>query len=279
MWRVDGAWLPWRRKHVLLHASRHTVRWLARDGSTWQCLTQAPIDGGSLLAMDALHDALAVVAQAHDARHTDITVALDSVWMPVSWVPSGTSPLSPSAFETWARHRLVQTYGASLASWGLRTTYLAGDPGGLVFAASPSLQAWAQGQGTGRWHLTPSLVFAQNELGESSSSLAMRKQDRHSLCQQTALLEDDRMILVTRRGRRIVGCHPALPLPACLDEASLSMARERRRLGIWRAPEQSGSEPAMQVMALRAQAGWPLSTQVDALTPWHLLSTRSEVPA
>lgn len=139
MWRPD-VW-PWSRPdpYLLRLGQAHVQLWQAQ-GKGWAAIGSLP---SHHLAHDQ-HEALAaLLLEAIQALPpgAKVQVVVDSKWMPVSLLLTGTRPLSRDQVQALARHRFVQTFGELASTWATQTDYVAGDLHALAFACPVGLQA------------------------------------------------------------------------------------------------------------------------------------------
>lgn len=262
MWPLDLIARRHRAKR-LLHLGAHHVQAYVREDRQWTLQHSTPIDAPNVAAWPQLERALQQLTAEVDLRNASVTVLLDSHWAPACWVPAGQQPFSPQSFKALAQHRFSRVHGAAAQAWRVESNYLVGDTAALAFALPDTLQS--------------KLMVILGDAITLQPTLAHMLEGGHDDAQaglvQQALMEDDRMLVLTWQNGHLLGCHPALDVPADAETFLTALAVERARLALHSEPL---AAPANRVFArsLRVHALWPPVSQV-LRTPqgdvqWHL---------
>lgn len=250
MWPLDLIARRSRAKR-LLHLGVHHVQAYIRENRQWALLRSVPIDAPTVAAWPQLERALQELMSDIDPSAAPVTVVLDSHWAPVCWVPAGQQPFSPQSFKALAQHRFSRIHGAAAQAWHIESNYLVGDPAALAFALPDALQSKLMASLGVTITLQPTLAHALEGCHDDVQPGVV----------QQALLEDDRMLVLTWQNGNLLGFHPALDVPndpeACLKVLSV----ERARLDL---PPKPVNDPASRafVQSLRARAAWPQVSQL-----------------
>lgn len=134
----------WRRERSgaeVLRVGRHAVeRWASVEGSLSLSATQA-------LPQDAVPK-LQTLAGAMGALYTtptraEVTVVIESAWLPVMRVDTGSTWLPASQVEALVRHRFgLYEWGplGPVSQWELRIEHRSGTRGALAYGLSPALK-------------------------------------------------------------------------------------------------------------------------------------------
>ena len=262
MWPLDLLARRSRSKR-LLHLGAHHVQAYIRENRQWTLQQSVPLDAPSVAAWPQLERALQELTFEADLSNASVTVLLDSHWAPVCWVPAGQQPFSPQSFKALAQHRFSRVHGVAAHAWCIESNYLVGDPAALAFALPDTLQSKLMASLGDAITLQPTLAHMQE---------GRHGDDQPGLVQQ-ALIEDDRMLVLTWQNGNLLGCHPALDVPTDIEACLKALSVERARLEL---PSEGVDDAASRVFvqALRAQATWPPVSQV-LKTPqgdvqWHL---------
>lgn len=263
MWPLD---LIAGRSHAkrLLHLGAHHVQAYIRENRQWNLQQSVAVDVPTVAAWPQLERALQQLTAEIDLTNASVMVLLDSHWAPVCWVPAGQQPFSPQSFKALAQHRFSRVHGAAAQAWCVESNYLVGDTAALAFALPDTLQSKLMAILGDKITLQPTLAHM----------LEGGHDDTHAGLVQQVLMEDDRMLVLTWQNGRLLGCHPALDVPADAEACLTALTVERARLEL---PSEPLAGPANRVFAqsLRAQAMWPPVSQV-LKTPqgdvqWHLV--------
>lgn len=262
MWPLDLFARRSRAKRML-HLGAHHVQAYIREDRQWTLQRSVPIDAPTVAAWPQLERALQQLTAEVDLSNAPVTVLLDSHWAPICWVPAGQQPFSPKSFKALAQHRFSRIHGAAVHAWRVESNYLVGDTAALAFALPDTLQS--------------KLMAILGDAIALQPTLAYMLEGKHDHVQaglvQQALMEDDRMLLLTWQNGSLLGCHPSLDVPADTEACLKALSVERARLGL--PPELvAGSVNSVFAQSLRAQAMWPPVSQV-LKTPkgdvqWHL---------
>lgn len=262
MWPLDLIARRSRAKR-LLHLGAHHVQAYFRENRQWTLQQSVPIDAPNVAAWPQLERALQQLTAEVDLSNASVTVLLDSHWAPVCWVPAGQQPFSPQSFKALAQHRFSRIHGAAAHAWSIESNYLVGDTAALAFALPDTLQSKLMVILGDKITLQPTLTHLLKDWNDDA---------RAGLVQQ-ALMEDDRMLVLTWQDDHLLGCHPALDVPADAVACLKALSVERARLEL---PADSVAGQANRVFAqsLRAQAAWPPVSQVlktpQGNVQWHL---------
>lgn len=262
MWPLDLIARRSRSKR-LLHLGAHHVQAYIQENRQCTLQQSVPIDAATVATWPQLERALQQLTAEVDLSNASVTVLLDSHWAPVCWVPAGQQPFSPQSFKALAQHRFSRVHGAAAHAWRVESNYLVGDTAALAFALPDTLQS--------------KLMAILGDAISPQPTLAHMLESEHSDAQtglvQQVLMEDDRMLVLTWQNGHLLGCHPALDVPADAETCLKALAVERARLEL---PSVALDGPANRVLAqsLRTQAAWPPVSQV-LKTPqgdvqWHL---------
>lgn len=261
MWPLDLIALRSRTKW-LLHFGAHRVQAYIRENRQWTLQQGVPIDAPNVAAWPQLERALQQLTADVDLSNASVTVLLDSHWAPVCWVPAGQQPFSPQSFKALAQHRFSRIHGAAAHAWRVESNYLVGDKAALAFALPDTLQSKLIAILGDAVTLQPTVAhMLEGGRGDAQAGLV-----------QQALMEDDRMLVLTWQNGNLLGCHPALDVPADAEACQKALAVERARLEL---PSVALAGPVrVLAQSLRAQAAWPPVSQV-LKTPqgdvqWHL---------
>lgn len=262
MWPLD-IFARRSRGKWLLHLGAHHVQAYTREDRQWTAQQSVPIDAPNVAAWPQLERTLQQLTAEVDLSNASVTVLLDSHWAPVCWVPAGQQPFSPQSFKALAQHRFSRVHGAAAHAWRVESNYLVGDTAALAFALPDTLQSKLMATLGDNITYRPTLAhMLEGGHGDAQAGLV-----------QQALMEDDRMLVLTWQNSHLLDCHPALDVPADAEACLKVLAVERVRLNL---PSEPLAAPANRVFALslRTQAGWPPVSQVLA-TPqgnvqWHL---------
>lgn len=235
----------------LLHLGAHHVQSYIRENRQWTLQQSVPLDAPSVAAWPQLERVLQELTFEADLSNASVTVLLDSHWAPVCWVPAGQQPFSPQSFKALAQHRFSRIHGAAAHAWGVESNYLVGDTAALAFALPDTLQSKLMATLGDKITYRPTLAHM----------LECGRDDAQAGLVQQALMEDDRMLVLTWQNGSLLGCHPALDVPTDAEACLKALAVERARLEL---PSESVAGPANRVIAqsLRAQAMWPPVSQV-----------------
>lgn len=262
MWPLDLFSRRSRNKR-LLHLGAHHVQAYIREDQQWTLQRSVPIDSPTVATWPQLERALQQLTAEIDLTNASVMVLLDSHWAPVCWVPAGQQPFSPQSFKALAQHRFSRVHGAAAHAWRVESNYLVGDTAALAFALPDTLQSKLMAILGDAIALQPTLAHMQ-EGGHGDAQAGLVQQ---------ALMEDDRMLVLTWQNGSLLGCHPALDVPADAEACLKALALERARLEL---PSEALADPANRVFTQspRTQAGWPPASQV-LRTPqgdvqWHL---------
>jgi hypothetical protein len=262
VWPLDLIALRSRTKW-LLHLGAHRVQAYIRENRQWTLQRSLPIDAPNVVSWPQLERALQQLTADVDLSNASVTVLLDSHWAPVCWVPAGQQPFSPQSFKALAQHRFSRIHGAAAHAWRVESNYLVGDTAALAFALPDTLQSKLMATLGDKITYRPTLAHML-ECGHDVSQAGLVQQ---------ALMEDDRMLVLTWQNGHLLGCHPALDVPADAEACLKALAVERARLELSSEPL-TGSANRMLAQSLRIQATWPPVSQV-LKTPqgdvqWHL---------
>lgn len=141
-----AAWRRWRRPVYVLRLGRHTLDlWRDAPGGLQRIASQpAPVEPAAWLTgiepkPDPLQTALITLLQTcpEPAR---LDVIVESAWMPVSLLATGSKLWSAQQIQTLARHRLTTVYGPAVQGWTVQSSYLTGDAQALVFGLPDALR-------------------------------------------------------------------------------------------------------------------------------------------
>ncbi len=259
MWLLD-LFRQRTRERCVLHAGAQQLSCFVVQDSRWVLKQVVPLAAHPVAQWPELETALRQLKDAHGDTLSGVSrLLLDSHWAPACWVPAGQQPFSPQSFLALAKHRFSRIHGASAQAWHIRSPYLVGDAAALAFALPDGLQRnLAQGLGTAVT-LEPTLSAIHDQWTQGAHALTHH-----------CLLEDDRMLLLTWQGQKLLGCHPALDVPAEPDALSKVLLTERRRLGL----AEPGQAPMTHVHSLQPRSGWPSTAQsmniAGAATHWHV---------
>ena len=240
------------RKRWLIHVAAHHVQAYLKEHGRWIPHQRYDLDPQPVAAWPHLESALQQLKLLVDAdSFGHITLLLDSHWAPVCWVPAGQQPFAPQAFLAMAQHRFSRVHGSSAQSWHIQSNYLVGDPSALAFALPDGLQASLMNMLGDKVTIEPTLArVMQAWPGDAQQGLAHQ-----------ALIEDDRMVLLTWHCGQLLGCHPAVNVPASLDDLQTLLSVERSRLAM-EATLTSDTAQLTWVYSLQTSAGWPQASQV-----------------
>ena len=262
MWPLDLIARRHRAKR-LLHLGAHLVQAYVREDRQWTLQHSVPIDAATVATWPQLERALQQLIADINLADASVTVLLDSHWAPVCWVPAGQQPFSPQSFKALAQHRFSRVHGAAAHAWRVESNYLVGDTAALAFALPDTLRSKLMAILSDAITLQPTLAYML-EAGHGDAQAGLVQQ---------ALMENDRMLVLTWQNGHLLGCHPAVDVPADAEACVKALSFERARLGL---PSAFQTDSANRVLAqsLRAQAAWPPVSQV-LKTPqgdvqWHL---------
>lgn len=262
MWPLDVIARRSRAKR-LFHLGAHHVQAYIREDRQWTAQQSVPIDAPNVSAWPQLERALQELTAEIDLSNASVTVLLDSHWAPVCWAPAGQQPFSPKSFKALGQHRFSRVHGAAAHAWRVESNYLVGDTAALAFALPDTLQSKLMAILGDAITLQPTLAhMLEGGHGDAQAGLV-----------QQALMEDDRMLVLTWQNGHLLGCHPALNAPADAEACMKALAVERVRLEL-PSVALAGSANRVLAQSLRAQAAWPPVSQV-LKTPqgdvqWHL---------
>lgn len=157
----------WRRERSgaeVLRLGRHSVeRWASVEGSLSLLATQA-------LPLDVLPTLQTLASAMHTLYTTptraDVTVVIESIWLPVMRVDTGSAWLRASQVEALVRHRFgMYEWGPldPVSQWELRIEHRAGTRGALAYGFSPALKqtitTTAQSLGVKLAAMTPAFAW------------------------------------------------------------------------------------------------------------------------
>jgi len=251
------------RAKRLLHLGAHLVQAYVREDRQWTLQHSVLIDAATVATWPQLERALQQLTAEIDLTNASLKVLLDSHWAPVCWVPAGQQPFSPQSFKALAQHRFSRIHGAAAQAWRVESNYLVGDKAALAFALPDTLQSKLMAILGDAITLQPTLAHML-EVGHDHAQAGVVQQ---------ALMEDDRMLVLTWQNGHLLGCHPALDVPVDAEACVKAFAVERARLEL-PSVALAGSANWLLAQSLRAQAAWPPVSQV-LKTPqgdvqWHL---------
>jgi hypothetical protein len=250
VWPLDLIARSSRTKR-LLHLGAHHVQAYTRENRQWALHRSVPIDAPSVAAWPSLERALQELMSDIDPSAAPVTVLLDSHWAPVCWVPAGQQPFSPQSFKALAQHRFSRIHGAGAQAWHIESNYLVGDSAALAFALPDALQSKLMASLGDTITLQPTLAHAL-ESGHADVQPGVVQQ---------ALLEDDRMLVLTWQNSSLLGCHPALDVPNDPEACVKVLTVEQARLGLSPKLINDAASRAF-VQSLWARAAWPQVSQL-----------------
>lgn len=268
MWLLDLFRRPVAR-NGLLHVGAQHLRCYAQEGGQWALQQTVQLEANPVAQWPALERALRQMKEERgDALGHAPRLLLDSHWAPVCWVPAGKQPFSPKSFLALARHRFGRIHGPAAQAWHIQSPYLVGDASALAFALPDRLQHnLLQCLGPDAV-LEPTLGFMHDRWSKDEGSFARAQAGNIAhLC----LLEDERMLVLTWQGCELLGCHPALDIPAGPEALADALAIERRRLEIDTVQSSSDSAVIAHIQSLRPRLGWPVASQKLNGQDWTIL--------
>lgn len=134
----------WRRERSgaeVLRVGRHAVeRWASVEGSLSLMATQA-LPQDAVPKLQTLAGAIRTLYTT--ATRADVTVVIESAWLPVMRVDTGSTWLRASQVEALVRHRFGLYEWGSLnpvPQWELRIEHRSGTRGALAYGLSPALK-------------------------------------------------------------------------------------------------------------------------------------------
>lgn len=217
-----------------LRIGRYSVeRWCPTDGDlAMQASVPVPPDlTSNPMAL------VAAISQLYPAQpRSRVCVVLESIWLPVILVETGSSLWSQSQAEALMRHRLQELYDRGsdpVTAWDVRSNFRAGDSHALGYGMSPHVQnalnQAADAVGVKWAAVVPALAWAWQRF--QPASLMPHKTG------WWGWQEQDRLLLARVASGQVTGLHPGLaPIDAMHDIQGLVRA-DAIRLGIEGAPE------------------------------------------
>lgn len=250
MWPLDLIARRARTKR-LLHLGAHHVQAYKRENGQWTLQRSVPIDAPNVAAWPQLERSLQLLTAEVDLSNASVTVLLDSHWAPVCWVPAGQQPFSRQSFKALAQHRFSRIHSAAAQAWHIESNYLVGDPAALAFALPDALQSKLMSSLGDTITLQPTLAHVLEGFYADVQAGGL----------QQALLEDDRMLVLTWQNGSLLGFHPALDVPNGPEACLKALAVERARLDL---PPILANDPGNRafVQSLQARAAWPQVSQL-----------------
>ena len=202
-------------------------RW-AKTGTGLSLVASAALPTGRSLKPSDL--ALAIAELYRDKRSGGVGLVLESAWLPVILVDTGTSMLSMSKLQMLVRHRLGLLYGAiddPVSGWDVRVEHRAGDRHAVAYGLSGRLKdallATAQSVGIEWRAMTPAFDWGRQQLRPDAR---LRQQPGWWVW-----TEQDRLLVARMASGRVVGLNPGASSADAEDAVLDHVRTEQVRLG------------------------------------------------
>jgi hypothetical protein len=216
--------------HEFLRIGRLAVeRWASPDGKTLTQQAECPLGPAHVGQPDSVSAAISTLYPA--APSVPVTLLLESAWMPVMLVDTGTTLLRAAEVDALVRHRFGLYHSDGLdpvSSWELRIEHRVGERDALACGLSPrlkqSLLAVAQSLNMEWAALMPAFGWGLDRLRPAKAWTAAGG--------WWLWPEQDRTFIARLTPRGVIGLNPSA---VCLvDEAGLTNAvqAEGVRLGV-----------------------------------------------
>ena len=203
-------------------------RW-ARSSAGLTVTASAALPTGRSLKPSDLAPAIAELYR--DKPSAGISLVLESAWLPIMLVDTGTSVLSTRQIQMLVRHRLGLLYGASddpVSGWDVRVEHRAGDRHALGYGLSGRLKdvllATAQSVGIEWRAMTPAFDWGRQQLRPDAR---LRQQPGWWVW-----TEQDRLLVARMASGRVVGLNPGAQSADAQDAVLDHVRTEQVRLGL-----------------------------------------------
>jgi len=214
-----------RPRPTLVVGARSLDLWLD-DGRALRRLARQPLEA-AVVDVAALTSSLRAIADKMPFN-APLTAVLESVWMPLLLVETGTQPLRRSALAALVRHRLALLYdeGSPAAQWDLRCDYAPGDSRALSYALAPHVRAALVEAGTAAGLTWRAIVPAFEWTRQRAAALHRAPTPAWWCCG-----EQDRWLLARCQRGRIVALNPGTAPVEQASELAALVDAERVRVG------------------------------------------------
>lgn len=248
MWLRDS-WLFRRAApRRVLRIGRHRIECWSDSKAGWARQGEVPLPHAAPDTPPTL-ETLAPALQSslqNMAEATQLTVILESFWMPVSLLSTGRKAWSPAQLDAMGQHRLRDIHGVATGAWRVQVHHTAGQEHALVFGCPAAVldgiaHACAH-QGVVLRSAQPAFAWAWNR----HRLPWPQRGDGWWIC-----LEQDRAVGCWVRRRGIEALHPALEPSGSAALMASHLAREALRSGV------AEADPPITMMAWERVAGTP----------------------
>ena len=221
MWRFDR----WSSRDVV-RVGRSTVEHWRAAGTDLLLQQRSLLPSDRTPTLEDLEAAIAALLTHAPSRKIDLV--LESAWLPVVLLDTGSRLLSNAEINALARHRFQRhhdTPSDPVAQWHLRADHRAGERWSLAYGLPDRVLTAATSAGKFRgvsWaRIMPSLDWA-----------AQRHAARTRTGTWIVFVEEDRQLVLRLAAGRAVGLHAAMPASPSETAPLTSIAAEEARLGI-----------------------------------------------